>query len=99
MLCFFVDHVVLSVGMVHLPGGRRQPGMVAATDPGTVATILDELEAMFKQVLAARVRDPQMVVSFAKTMESFSRLLALKKPLAGPAIEKVGANNFSHRSS
>lgn len=89
VLSFFVDHVVHSVGMVYLPGGRRQPGMIAATDPGTVASIVDRLEGMFQQLLTARVQDPQMVVGFAKTMEAFSRLLALRKSLAAPAIAKV----------
>jgi len=40
-MCYFVESVVNNVSQTYLPGGRRQPGMVVAADPGTVGAILD----------------------------------------------------------
>lgn len=89
-MCYFVDNVVHSVSQTYLPGGRRQPGMVIATDPGTVTSIVDKLESMFQVLLGLHFHQPIMVTYFAKVLEAFSRLLALRRHLASPSIAKVG---------
>lgn len=89
-MCYFVESVVGNVSQRYLPGGKRQPGMVVASDPGTVASIVDKLEGMFSLLLGLHFHHPVMVTYLARLLEAFSRLLALRKELAAPAIEKVG---------
>ena len=90
-MCYFVESVVGNVSQRYLPGGRRQPGLVVASDPGTVASIVDKLEGMFGMLLGLHFHHPVMITYLARLLEAFSRLLALRKQLAAPAIEKVWA--------
>jgi len=87
--CYFVESVVNNVSQTYLPGGRRQPGMVVASDPATVAAILDQQEAIFRMLLELHYGDPVMITHLAKLMECFSRLIGLRKTLAVLAIQKV----------
>lgn len=88
-MCYFVESVVGNVSQRYLPGGKRQPGMVVASDPGTVASIADKLEGMFSVLIGLHFHHPLMVTYLARLLEAFSRLLAIRKQLAAPAIEKV----------
>ena len=88
-MCYFVDSVVHNVSQTYLPGGKRPPGMVVTCDPHTVSSIVDTQEGMFKMLLPLHYRDATMLTHLAKLMEAFSRLLAIRKDLAAPAIEKV----------
>jgi hypothetical protein len=90
-MCYFVESVVINVSQTYLPGGRRQPGLVVASDPATVAAILDRQEAMFSMLLDLHFGDPVMITHLAKLMECFSRLIGLRKNLAVLAIQKVPA--------
>ena len=78
-----------TVSQTHLPGGKRKPELVVNTDPGTVNSIVDSQEAMFHQLLGLHYNDPALIGLLARLLEAFSRLIALRKPLAVPAIQKV----------
>ena len=87
---YFVESVVQTVSQTHLPGGKRKPACVVNTDPGTVNSIVDSQEAMFHQLLDLHYNDPTLIALLSRLLEAFARLIALRKPLAVPAIQKVG---------
>ena len=69
--------------------GRGSQAWWWASDPGTVASIVDKLEGMFSMLLGLHFHHPVMITYLARLLEAFSRLVALRKQLAAPAIEKV----------
>lgn len=86
---YFVESVVVTVSQTFLPGGKRRPHLVATVGPDTVSSIIDALEAIFKLLLGLHFHDAVMVTCLCRMLEACERLIALRKGLAVPAIEKV----------
>lgn len=86
---YFVESVVNMTSQSYLPGGKRRPEMVANVGPDTVNCIIDRQESMFRLLLGLHYNDPIMITYHTRLLEAFVRLLALRKELAAPAIQKV----------
>ena len=75
----FIDSVVSAVCSAHL-GQGASPNQAA---------ILSSTEALLQLLLGARFADPVLLNWHARSLESFSKLLAMKPELVQAVMQKV----------
>ena len=82
----FIDSVVLAVCSAHLGKGAS---------PNQAAT-LSSTQALLQLLLGARFADPVLLNWHARSLESFSKLLAMKPELVQAVMQKVESALHQH---
>ena len=80
----FIDSVVSAVCSAHLSKGASP----------SQAAILSSTEALLQLLLGARFADPVLLNWHARSLESFSKLLAVKPQLVQAVMQKVGTTSI-----